>query len=277
MSTDLEKLLGDASGDPTTPIDAEALWAAGRRRRLVRRAGAAGGTAVLVLAVALVGVNLDRPGTPDIAPLTASEADDPSPAPGLVDDETAQELAREAERQRMEELRDQAEAARRAAQEEAAAREAAAAAEAEAQAQARAQEGEAEAEAEAETEAPTAAPAPTPDAARLADPCAAHQGREMDAFIDVVGPVRDQQVGASIDLVGCSNVYEATVRYRLVGDAGVLRDSFTTAGCGNGCVGEFRASISVPASAGALTLEVFWDSPKDGSEQDKVTIPLGRS
>jgi hypothetical protein len=80
MSTDLDKLLDDASGDPTTPIDPDELWAAGRRRRWIRRAGATGGTAVLVAAVALVGLNLTGPTTtPDIAPLGQPTGDAAAP------------------------------------------------------------------------------------------------------------------------------------------------------------------------------------------------------
>jgi hypothetical protein len=272
MSTELEKLLDEASGDPTTPIDPDALWAAGRRRRWGRRAGAAGGTAVVVLAVALAGVNLSQPGTPDIAPLDVAQPSEPDTEPGLIDDELTREELLEAERQRLEDLRAQAEADRQAAEE--AAREAAEAA----------AEDEAEAEAETADEpgdsqvgsSSTPAPSPTPDPARVAAPCAEHQGREMDVFIAVAAPVGGQQVGSTVELVGCANVYEATVRYRLVGN-GVSVDSFTTATCGTGCVGEFRETISVPAGSGPLTLEVFWDSPKDGSEQDTVTIPLARS
>jgi hypothetical protein len=98
----------------------------------------------------------------------------------------------------------------------------------------------------------------------------------MDVFVDVAGPVSGQQVGSSFELVGCANVYEANVRYRLLAGSAVLDDSFTTATCGTGCVGEFRETISVPAGSGPLTLEVFWDSPADGSERDKVTISLER-
>jgi hypothetical protein len=267
MSTDLDKLLDDASGDPTTPIDPDELWAAGRRRRWIRRAGATGGTAVLVAAVALVGLNLTGPTTtPDIAPLGQPTGDAAPPS--------AEELAEaEAEALAAAEL----EAARNAARErglelrERLAREAAEREQAEAEAQA-AQEAEAETEVEVEAQAQAA---PTPPASALAAPCAGHQGRDMDVFVDVAGPVSGQQVGSSFELVGCANVYEATVRYRLVGN-GRSVDSFTTATCGTGCVGEFRETISVPAGSGPLTLEVFWDSPKDGSEQDKVTIPLER-
>jgi hypothetical protein len=276
MSTELEKLLDEASGDPTTPIDPDALWAAGRRRRWGRRAGAAGGTAVLVLAVALAGVNLSQPGTPDIAPLDVAQPSEPDTEPGLVDDELTREELLEAERQRLEDLRAQAEADRQAAEEAAREAEQQRQEELAAQAEAEQQAVEEDAAPEASSQGSTPAPSPTPAPARVAAPCAEHQGREMDAFIAVAAPVGGQQVGSTVELVGCANVYEATVRYRLVGSGGSV-DSFTTATCGTGCVGEFRETISVPAGSGPLTLEVFWDSPKDGSEQDKVTIPLARS
>lgn len=261
MPTDLERLFDDASDGPSSPIDPDELWAAGRRRRWIRRAGAAGGAAVLVVAVALVGIELTDPGTPEIAPLgqeTAAPADTEDTADAEAERQAEREEAQrrlEAERQRLEEERSaREEEARLAAEEELAA-----------------------VQEEAEREAEREAAAATPDAALVADPCRPHQGRDMDAFLDVAGPVAGQRVGSSFDLVGCSNVPEATVRYRLVDGGGVVVDTFTTATCGTGCVGEFRESVAVPAGSGTLTLEVFWDSPKDGSEQDKLTIALDRS
>jgi hypothetical protein len=274
MSTELEKLLTEASGDPTTPIDPDALWADGRRRRWGRRAGAAGGTAVLVLAVAIAGVNLTQPGTPDIAPLDVAQPSESDTEPGLVDDEMTREELLEAERQRLADLRAQAEAEREAAEEAAREAEQQRQEELAAQAEAERQAAEEEAAAEASSQGSTST-SPTPDPAEVAAPCAGQEHRTAEAFITVASPVDGQQVGSTLELVGCSNVYEATVRYRLVGNGGTV-DSFTTAACGTGCVGEFRETISVPAGSGPLTLEVFWDSPKDGSEQDKVTIPLGR-
>jgi hypothetical protein len=269
MSTDLDKLLDDASSDPTTPIDPDELWAAGRRRRWIRRAGATGGTAVLVAAVALVGLNLTGPTTtPDIAPLGQPTAEqEPQSAESLAEADAEAAAAAEAEAARIA-ARERALELRERLDQERIAREQAEQERAEAEAQA-AQEAEAEAEAETRT-------APTPSASALAAPCAGHEGRDMDVFIDVVGPVSGQQVGPSFELVGCANVYEANVRYRLRSGASVLRDSFTTATCGTGCVGEFRETVEVPAGSGALTLEVFWDSPKDGTEQHKATIPLER-
>jgi hypothetical protein len=95
----------------------------------------------------------------------------------------------------------------------------------------------------------------------------------MAAFIDVVGPVDGQVVDGEVDLVGCSSVYEGTVRYRVLSGDSVVVDSFTTATAGGPELGEFREEIQLPGT-GSYTLEVFWDSPADGSEQDLVAIDV---
>lgn len=143
-------------------------------------------------------------------------------------------------------------------------------------------EGEAAADETAAEEAGAAAaeaePAtPSPDPQAVADPCAAHQGRELEPFLDVVAPVDGQVVAGAVDLVGCSNVYEATVNWRLLDEAGaVLDEGFTTADCGTGCVGAFRDTVPLEAAAGAaaVELEVFWISPQDGSDADLVARTL---
>lgn len=115
--------------------------------------------------------------------------------------------------------------------------------------------------------------APSPDAALLEDPCAEHEGREQDVFIDLVAPVDDQQVGEQVEIVGCANVFEATVLWRLLdGDGDVLEDGFTTATCGTGCVGEFRDEVSLAQAEGepVAHLQVYWESAEDGSERDLV-------
>lgn len=115
-----------------------------------------------------------------------------------------------------------------------------------------------------------------PDPAAMDDPCAPHAGREAEAFIDVVSPVNGQQVDGPVELVGCSNVYEANVLYRVLDAAGdVVVEGFTTATCGSGCVGEFREQIHLDA-VGELTLEVFWEDAADGSERDVVTVVFTR-
>lgn len=129
-------------------------------------------------------------------------------------------------------------------------------------------------EAEGDLDAGGGEAGPEPDAAAVADPCAAHGGREGDAFIDLVAPVDDQAVRDELEIVGCSNVYEATVAWRLLGgDGQELAEGFTTAECGSGCVGAFREVVSLDAAAGEAVayLEVFWDSPADGEDVRDLT------
>lgn len=116
-------------------------------------------------------------------------------------------------------------------------------------------------------------PDPQPDPDLVADPCGPHEGREADAFLDLVAPVDEQRVGDEVEIVGCSNVFEATVSYRVLdGDGETLEEGFTTAECGTGCVGAFRDTVDLSAAAGepVAYLQVFWQSPKDGSDEDLV-------
>lgn len=118
---------------------------------------------------------------------------------------------------------------------------------------------------------------PEPDPARVADPCAEWQGKEMESFLDVVAPVDGQSVTDTVEMVGCANVPEGTVRYRVTADDGTtVADDFTTAECGGPCVGEYRTEVDLAeASSGqTLTLEVFWDSPADGSEQNHSEVEI---
>lgn len=113
--------------------------------------------------------------------------------------------------------------------------------------------------------------AAVPDADLVAAPCAAHEDRELEAFLVLVAPVDGQVVGDEVEIVGCSNVYEATVNWRLLdGDGGQLDEGFTTAACGTGCVGAFRETVSLAAAAGepSVRLQTFWISPQDGTEED---------
>ena len=121
--------------------------------------------------------------------------------------------------------------------------------------------------------------APTPDPAAVDDPCADDQGREGDAFIDVDAPVAEQEITdlTAVELVGCSNVYEANVQWELYDGDGVLLDEgFLTAECGMGCVGEFREDLDLSAAAGEsfAELHVFAESAEDGSQQYLTAIPL---
>lgn len=120
---------------------------------------------------------------------------------------------------------------------------------------------------------------PTPVAAQVDDPCAAHEGREGDAFIEVVSPVSDQEVPAGeVDLVGCSNVYEANVQWSLYDGDGVELDSGSTAAeCGTGCVGAFSETISLDAADGEPFAELHVyaeDASGAGDRLYETAIPL---
>jgi hypothetical protein len=119
---------------------------------------------------------------------------------------------------------------------------------------------------------------PEPDPAALEEPCADHEDRTGEAFIELVAPVQDQQVADEVTIVGCSNVYEATVSWRLLdADGAILDEGFTTAECGSGCVGAFEESIELDTDATAeptLELQVFWQDAADGSDRDLVEVEL---
>jgi hypothetical protein len=123
---------------------------------------------------------------------------------------------------------------------------------------------------------PDADAGPEPDADALADPCADHQGREDEAFLELVAPVQDQRVTDELTLVGCSNVFEATVSWRILdGDGRTLDEGFTTAECGSGCVGAFEETVELDATATAepfLAVQVFWEDAADGSDRDLVEV-----
>lgn len=81
----------------------------------------------------------------------------------------------------------------------------------------------------------------------------------------------------SFGIFGAARVFEANVAWRIRDSKGTEAASgHTLASIGTSQVwGTFSAVIAVPASvSGAVTLEVFWISPKDGGDQDVVKIPL---
>lgn len=76
---------------------------------------------------------------------------------------------------------------------------------------------------------------------------------------------------------GMSNVFEATVNYRVLGaDGAVIVEGVTTALCGTGCWGGFTAEIALPSgTTGPVTLQVFDYSEEDGTTMlDLVEITL---
>lgn len=83
--------------------------------------------------------------------------------------------------------------------------------------------------------------------------------------------------GRQFTLTGLSRTFEATTAWRVVDSARrVVASGNTTASRGTSAVwGTYQVSVQLPANAsGNLTLEVYWASPRDGSDQDVVQVPL---
>lgn len=95
--------------------------------------------------------------------------------------------------------------------------------------------------------------------------------------IAVYSPINGQTVIGSITIAGAARVFEANVVWRLRDASGrEVANGFTTATNGTSPVwGSFQTSAPIPAGlSGQATLEVFWGSPRDGSAQDVVSLPL---
>jgi len=105
----------------------------------------------------------------------------------------------------------------------------------------------------------------------------------LNANIAVYLPVPDQGAGdraagcASCRMLGAARVFEANVLWRVRDGTGrEVSHGSTTASRGTSPVwGLFDTQFTIPPNvAGTPVLEVFWQSPRDGSDQDVVAIPL---
>lgn len=95
--------------------------------------------------------------------------------------------------------------------------------------------------------------------------------------IIVLSPQPNDEVGLPLTIDGEARVFENTVNYRLKDQDGtILMENFTTALSPDiGLYGIFHTSDSYPEpKGGSGIVEVFDYSAKDGSEIDKVTIPV---
>ena len=95
--------------------------------------------------------------------------------------------------------------------------------------------------------------------------------------IAVYSPTAGESLTRSITLSGAARVFEANVSWRLRDGSGrAVANGFTTATQGTSPVwGLFQTAVAIPSGlAGSATLEVFWGSPRDGSDQDVVSIPI---
>jgi Spore germination protein len=92
----------------------------------------------------------------------------------------------------------------------------------------------------------------------------------------VTAPVDGQTIASPLKITGNARVFEAVVSYRLRDVQGnILAEGNTMAAAGAPGRGDFEASLTFkPLAAGNGQLEVFESSMKDGSDLNKVIIPV---
>jgi hypothetical protein len=83
--------------------------------------------------------------------------------------------------------------------------------------------------------------------------------------------------GGGLKVRGAARVFEANVSWRMRDPSGrIVARGNTTATIGTSTIwGMFEFTTDGAATGGPATLEVYWASPRDGSEQDVISIPLG--
>jgi hypothetical protein len=102
-----------------------------------------------------------------------------------------------------------------------------------------------------------------------------------DSFLDEVNPIILTEpvvldAEGVLTTAGRSNVFEATVVYRVTGTE---VEGFTTATCGTGCWGDFDIEVdlggdAIPDIFPPISLEVYTDSAEDGSPTYVISVPL---
>jgi hypothetical protein len=92
----------------------------------------------------------------------------------------------------------------------------------------------------------------------------------------VTTPVAGHTITTPVEISGNARIFEAMVSFRLKDANGnILSQGFTQATAGAPDRGDFTAELDfTPAAAGKGQLEVFEASMKDGSELNKVIIPV---
>jgi len=98
----------------------------------------------------------------------------------------------------------------------------------------------------------------------------------FEPAIWVTAPIKDQIITSPVKISGNARVFEATVSYRIKDDNGnMLAQGFATATEGAPGRGDFTGELAFkPAGPGKGQIEVFEVSMKDGSDRNKVIIPV---
>ncbi len=97
-----------------------------------------------------------------------------------------------------------------------------------------------------------------------------------EPVIWVTAPLPGEAIESPVQISGNARVFEATVNIRIKDAQGkTLAEGYSTASEGAPGRGEFQKEMTFKAPAmGEGLIEVFWQSMKDGSEQDLVTVPV---
>lgn len=95
-------------------------------------------------------------------------------------------------------------------------------------------------------------------------------------WIKVFNPTPGEEVGKSFTVEGMASTFEGNILYRLIDSQGKnIKDGFTTAGMGDWYYFEIVFSLEELFEPGEnFSLELYTESPKDGSRENLVTIPL---
>ncbi len=105
-----------------------------------------------------------------------------------------------------------------------------------------------------------------------------HRSIPTEANIAVTSPKPNDTVQFPIIITGKARVFESQLNYRITDEKGnVLSKGDTTANSPDaGQFGPFTITVSSLGdfTSGKMTIEIFDYSAKDGSEIDKVTIPI---
>ena len=119
---------------------------------------------------------------------------------------------------------------------------------------------------------------PSAPSGNMARPLSRSNFEQVTPAIFVEVPTPGQSVPSPMHLVGSANVFEAVFRAILKTATGrVLASAQVHASSGSGTRGVFDVRVSFTKTCGVGVLIVFNVSPKDGSHQNLVRIPVALS
>ena len=113
---------------------------------------------------------------------------------------------------------------------------------------------------------------PTQTAAASATPLTSPKG-----FITVASPLTNARITSPLVISGDASVFEAALQWRIVDSGGkVYAQGNTTASAGAPARGTFSVSVTFTAPTTDMSgfVEVFETSPRDGSIDDIVRVPV---